>query len=150
MSEFLDRLVVSPIADGEQWCIEKPFRYRSNLLLAGREDNIVTVPAGFLTDFASVPRFIQDVLPPWNRYGPAAIVHDRLYYTQELRRELADAILREAMSLLGVDAQTIVLIYNAVRVFGAQAWEEDARIKRSGYNRSAPLDRDLPPYASPV
>lgn len=150
MSEFLDLLEVSPLADGQQWRLNEPFRYRSTLLMSGREDNVVTVPGGFITDFASIPRFIQGMLPPWNRYGPAAIVHDWLYWSRERPREVADAILREAMSLLGVDGQTIDLIYGAVRTFGASAWSDDGRIKDSGYSRSAPLDTALPPYASPV
>lgn len=161
-SEFLETLGLVPLADGQQWavaCFRRigydeydivPFRYRSTLLLSGREDNVISVPVGFITDLASMPNIVQGILPPWNRYGPAAVIHDWLYWSQEHPREIADGILREAMCLLGVDGGTIELIHNAVRVFGAQAWDEDARLKKSGYSRMAPLDTSLAPYASPV
>lgn len=41
----------------------QPFRVRTG---AGR---IIEVPAGFETDFASVPRLFWRVVPPWGRYS---------------------------------------------------------------------------------
>ena len=95
---FLDPLVVSPRPDGIYWFTCAPFRYRRD-----RDDpaSVIEVPVGFLTDFASTPREIWSVFPPWGIYGPAAIVHDRLYWYQDVSRETADLIFLEAMTALG-------------------------------------------------
>jgi len=38
-----------------------------------------TVPAGFSTDLASVPRLLWWLIPPFGMYERAAIIHDYLY-----------------------------------------------------------------------
>lgn len=38
----------------------------------------VTIPKGFLTDGASVPRMFWTMFPRWGKYGQAACVHDFL------------------------------------------------------------------------
>jgi uncharacterized protein DUF1353 len=38
------------------------------------------------------------IFPKWGTYGSAAIVHDWLYWRQELRRDQADAVFLEAMT----------------------------------------------------
>lgn len=40
------------------------------------KDGIHTVPAGFVTDFASVPAMVQWLIPSYGKYALAAIVHD--------------------------------------------------------------------------
>ena len=52
----------------------------------------ITAPAGFETDFASVPRLFWRIVPPWGRYSPAAVVHDFLYHTGLVTRAEADRI----------------------------------------------------------
>lgn len=37
-----------------------------------------TVPVGYITDFASIPRLLWWLMPQSGRWNPAAIVHDRL------------------------------------------------------------------------
>ncbi len=80
----------------------------------------VTVPAGFKTDFASVPRFLWSIFPPSGEYAPAAIVHDYLYSSRAtVSRFLADAIFHEAMeSALKVPFWKRKSVYWAVRLFG--------------------------------
>src|SRR5262245_60709692 len=46
----------------------------------------VNVPAGFVTDFASIPRAFWSLLRPDGRYTHPAIVHDYLYWTQTAPR----------------------------------------------------------------
>ena len=46
----------------------------------GMEDSELTVRTGFVTDLASVPRFLWRVLAPWD-VARAAIIHDLLYKT---------------------------------------------------------------------
>lgn len=71
----------------------------------------VYVPRGYLTDGASVPRIFWNLIPPWGKYGQAAIVHDYLCeflsitvngLPVRITREQADDILCEAMGVLEV------------------------------------------------
>ncbi|MEM9213525.1 MAG: DUF1353 domain-containing protein [Cyanobacteria bacterium P01_F01_bin.150] len=41
-------------------------------------DDVISVPAGFQTDFASVPCVFWPILPPVGRYSKAAVIHDYL------------------------------------------------------------------------
>lgn len=42
-------------------------------------DTVIRVPAGTVTDLASVPRLLWAVFPPHGRWAKAAIIHDYLY-----------------------------------------------------------------------
>jgi len=122
MSAFLDQLEVTPLSDGVLWKLGKDFRYQSDVYGA-----LLTVPAGFHTDFASTPREVWTLYPPWGKYGPAAVIHDWGYRIQFMTRDMADNILREAMIHLGCDDITVRSIYEAVHLFGRVAWSENAR-----------------------
>lgn len=95
----------------------------------------VTVPKGFVTDFASIPRVFWSVLPPDGKYAYAAVIHDYLYWTQERTREEADQILKMAMQDFKVGEVTINSIYTAVRVGGGFAWSGNAEKKARGEKR---------------
>ena len=82
-----------------------------------RED-IITVPIGFRTDFASVPRPLWSFLPPVGLYAKAAVIHDYLYESKSRPRKEADEIFLEAMVILGVPRWKRTLMFWAVRVFG--------------------------------
>jgi hypothetical protein len=87
----------------------------------------ITVPHGFVTDFASVPRAFWHVIPPWGKYSLAAVVHDYLYFTGEVSRKAADQVFLEQMRLLGVPWWKRRLMYYAVRWFGGAAWENNRK-----------------------
>ncbi|MGV7219654.1 DUF1353 domain-containing protein [Bradyrhizobium sp. UFLA05-112] len=95
----------------------------------------VTVPKGFVSDLASVPRIFWSALRPDGTYAYAAIIHDYLYWTQTIPRENADAILKSSMEDFQVDGLTVTAIYNAVRVGGASAWSDNAKAKAAGEKR---------------
>jgi len=91
-----------------------PLAYYSALLA-----DVVLVPAGFVTDYASVPRA---PLTYWLFGGvgdEAAVVHDYLYETGAVPREKADAVYGEALAAGGVPAWRRGPMVLAVRVFGA-------------------------------
>lgn len=75
------------------------------------------VPAGFVTDFDSVPRipFFYDVFK--GRTISAAIIHDYLY-SQGFDRKNADNIFLRLMQIERVRKRYRLPIYAAVRVFG--------------------------------
>src|SRR4051812_33768138 len=58
-------------------CGVKTFALTEDLIYEGR-DQTITVPAGFVTDFASVPQFMYWLIPSYGQYTNAAVVHDYL------------------------------------------------------------------------
>lgn len=95
----------------------------------------VTVPPGFVTDFASIPRMFWSVLRPDGEYAYAAVVHDYLYWTQTRSREEADDILKMAMEDFEIGPAKAGVIYNAVRLGGQAAWNGNAKRKVQGEKR---------------
>lgn len=71
-----------------------PLVFRSSVL-----ERQVTVPEGFVTDLASVPRWVVAYLIAGGKAVRAAVVHDYLYDTGQVEREQADAVFREAMDI---------------------------------------------------
>lgn len=85
----------------------------------------ITVPAGFVTDFASIPFFVF-LLSPMNGmvsdYGRSAVIHDYLYVTGLVGRERADDTFYSAMLCEDVLWPTRVVMWAAVRCFGWWAY----------------------------
>lgn len=124
---------VRPFADGNEWVLVEPLRYSI------RDSGLViTVPKGFVTDFASIPRMFWAVLIPTGRYGRAAIVHDYLYWEQSCTREQADRILLLGMTESGVDRVKRDTIFAAVRLAGNATWLANAEERRLGKPRVIP------------
>lgn len=92
-----------------------PLRYRIN-------GEIVTVPPGYISDGASVPRFYWWRYPPIGLYTRPAIVHDFLYEQGRYSRARCDRVFAEAMEEAGVDAWTRRLFYYQLRLWGWGAW----------------------------
>jgi len=119
VSSFTTPLHLEPLEDGRRWRLVSEFVYA-----VGDENSAwrITVPAGFVTDFASVPRVFWGLMPPWDQYGKAAVLHDYLYSTGSVSRLVADAVFLEAMAVLCVPRWKRVAIYSAVRWFGGLAY----------------------------
>lgn len=85
----------------------------------------LTVPTGFITDFASIPRLLWNLLPPTGRYAKATVIHDYLYRTPLMAtRKQADAVLFEAMKFpCHVSPLVCWIIYLGVRVGGHWAYK---------------------------
>ncbi len=111
MTEVDDR--VFAVADHD-------FRYESDL-----GARMFTVPVGFYTDFASVPRFLPLVYACLGDTAhEPAVVHDWLYYSALTTRKMADDILLEAMKVCGIPAWRYWPIYWGVRAGGCVAWND--------------------------
>jgi len=52
---------------------------RSAVYISGLLHQEITIPKGFVTDYASVPRYLWWLYPPVGGYDDAAVVHDYLY-----------------------------------------------------------------------
>jgi hypothetical protein len=119
MSIFTRPLIVSPQTDGKTWTLVEPFCY--DVGFEGSK-NTIDVPAGFITDFASVPRPFWWIIPRWGSYGNAAVVHDYLYQTGTKSRKYADEIFLEAMKVSGTSWICRHIMFLAVRIFGGLAY----------------------------
>jgi hypothetical protein len=95
----------------------------------------VRVPAGFVTDLASIPRVFWSVLPPAAAYAYAAVVHDYLYWFQPCARAHADNVLRAGMIELRVSRSKVLVIYKAVRYAGWLAWRANCAARENGEKR---------------
>jgi hypothetical protein len=84
----------------------------------------IVVPAGTIWDGGSVPKIFWNIVSPWGRASKAYLLHDHLYATQERSRLVSDAILMEAMEVLGVNFFQRTLIHRAVRIGGWWAWRK--------------------------
>jgi hypothetical protein len=95
--------------------------------------HIITVPKGFVTNFASTPRWLWSILPPSGKWNRAAVLHDYLYSiavpTAHCSRWMADAIFRDAMYRLGVSLWRRWVMWAGVRVFGNRGyWKSNGSI----------------------
>ena len=93
------------------------------------------VPAGFVTDLASVPWYLWNWLPNDGLYLHAAIIHDWLYWDQARARDEADNVLWIDMTDLKVGYPTRQAIYQGVHLRGQGAWDANAALKASGEKR---------------
>ena len=117
MSSFTSPLVVKHL-NGKNWEVVRAFTYHIGDRYATEK---ITVPVGFLTDFASIPKSVWSLIGhPTGRYGKAAVVHDYVYRTSCLKytRKQADQIFLEGMKVLEVGYLKRYSIYWAVRSFG--------------------------------
>lgn len=87
---------------------------------------LVTVPKGFLTDFASVPKCLWSICPPRGKYTQAAVLHDYLYQTGA-GRNYADEWFLIFMEELGVSWWRRRAMWAAVRVFGWRYYPGDRK-----------------------
>lgn len=76
----------------------------------------IIVPAGFVTDLASIPRIFRALIPQNGRHRLAAIVHDYLVRLDGFDRRLADRIFLEAMTVLEVPRWKRTVMYWAVSI----------------------------------
>jgi hypothetical protein len=81
-----------------------------------------TVPAGFITDLASVPRVPIAYLLAGGTSNEASVVHDFIYSTHPVDRATADAVLKEASAVTGVPAWRRWIMWAGVRLGGGSHW----------------------------
>lgn len=84
----------------------------------------ITVPVGFVTDFASVPRIPLAFALFGNRGHAAAVVHDWLYQThpEGMSKADADYVFYEALRAEGLKHWRAEMMYLAVKFCGRSAW----------------------------
>ena len=134
MSEFLTELEATLLDDDKIWQLEKDLVYESDLLKCK-----ITVPAGFQTDFASVPRWVpiasNALLDKAHREGT---LHDYLYSIDSVpvvTESQANDVFLEAMTVRGKSWAVRYPMYWAVCAFGWTAFHKDY-VSKKLYGRS--------------
>src|SRR5574341_588860 len=130
---------LQPFTNAHDWVLQQDLVYR----LAGTSDSVV-VPAGFVTDFASIPRWFQAAIPVHDPHLGPSIVHDYLYWAQVCRRAAADSLFLLAMIQQGVEKGERNSMYQTLKSGGEGAWRENQADRAAGRPRVLP-----PPYRTP-
>jgi len=125
-----------PILRGDrvQWQLSRQIIYDVGAEFSGES---IRVPVEFVTDLASIPKPFRNLLPPDGPWVKAAVIHDFLFATsgtcvfrgfRYCDRETpyswkeANAILAEAMVVLGVPASKRAAINAGVAIGSRGAW----------------------------
>ena len=125
--------VIGRFADSTYFLV-KPVVWRPDTVQA-RNLPVITVPAGFVFAFDSIPQVYYSVVRPDDSSFMPVVIHEYLYWTQTLSRRDSDEVFRLAMLDLGLAPSTVSAIYTAVAKFGQEAWDENTRLKREGEKR---------------
>jgi uncharacterized protein DUF1353 len=125
-----------PFVDGRNWIVRQPLVYT-----IGVSKDTITIPPGFVTDFASIPQVFHSILRQNGLYLLPAVVHDYLYWKQACTRDQSDQILNLGMIENKVPDLPRIAIYGSVRAAGGFAWEANAKDRAAGLVRILPQDR---------
>ena len=127
---FKTPLVVEVLPSGKTFKLHFSFVY-----LWKREHIEIQVRAGFVTDFASIPRIVRIFISKLGRYNKAAVIHDAMYQDNyetlntctrhcPFTRKDADLIFLDAMKDGGTKKWKATAMYLAVRAFAWLAWRK--------------------------
>lgn len=139
MTEFPAGPVLQQLDDKERWQLVQPYRYAWT---EGGTNYRVTIPAGWVTDKASVPEIAWSLIGPHELGEAAALVHDFGYgcvgqWGESLvfqygdawlaggptwTRERVDRLFLRMMKESGISRWKSALAYRAVRWFGGDTW----------------------------
>ena len=84
----------------------------------------VTIPTGFKSNGASSPLLIHGLVPQYDRYLPAYVIHDWCYSKEsKFSREYSDTLLRQNLIKMGMSHVKAESIYLALREFGKEHYK---------------------------
>lgn len=141
---------VRPFGNNKEWIVVEDMTYR-----IGDTDERIVVPAGFVTDFASIPQFLWSFgLTPHGQYSRAAVIHDFLYWSQSCTRSQSDRLLLVAMKESNVGTFDEWAVYTGVDQFGNGPWDTNRtereqylpRVVPDGMRRPADPNMSWPEY----
>lgn len=114
---FLTALCCKQIED-DLWELTSPLTFDAGY------HGIFTVPTGFRTDFASVPRVPLAWLYCGGQGEAAAVVHDYLYKVGGVSKDTADRVFYLALRAMGMHPFKSSIMYQAVKVGGWPMWKK--------------------------
>ncbi|WP_277962055.1 DUF1353 domain-containing protein [Pseudomonas sp. RIT-To-2] len=133
MSQFLTTLKTEQLGKWQH-------RLLADLILDDDLVGLITVPRGFLTDFATLDPLHNPILFPGfalvSGYGNyAATVHDWLYSTGQFSRKVSDGVFYRALRAEGVAQWRAGLFWAGVRAGGAAHYANAANGPSSPVSR---------------
>lgn len=131
---------VQAFSDGINWMLREPLVYT-----IGMTANSIEVPIGFVTDFATGPRYLRRAIRSTGTFSAAAVVHDFLYWTQVCTRSQADRLFQLAMEESGVPYPLRNGFYLVVRFAGDGAWNDNKANRQDGMIRVVPEPHNIVP-----
>ncbi len=134
-----DRDLAIRAATATTWVLTEPLTW------TGTQNDTFVVPTGFVTDLASVPRFLHWLTLPYGAYTRAAVLHDwliteRINHPDPALRVTSrdvDGIFRRIMQELGVSwmkrwtmwsAVRLGALFNPRRAYGRAFWRDAPRV----------------------
>lgn len=125
MKRVVDPIRVEAIPDSDEWVLLEDFKWHVG---SYNSDEVIIVPKGFKTDFASIPAPVKAFINPVGKIKPAALVHDYLYHlrgkylNKTYTRGNADKIFLEIMEAVQVKWLQRRAAYRGVRLGGWIYW----------------------------
>lgn len=113
--------------DSGEWVVLNPIMYCSQ---AGRTYGI---PAGFITDLASIPAILRPLFNPNDDGRKAAVLHDSRYCIKHGTRKDADDLFLEALERCGVGFLRRWAMYAGVRAGGWVYWNSRSGITEADF-----------------
>jgi hypothetical protein len=111
---------------------------------------VVTVPAGYYTDWSSIPKAMWWLYPPnFSEARRAAVLHDFVYshLYWYFDKKFADLLLKEVMLLDGASKTTAYIFHKAVSMGGKGGWyykkREDSDMHWKLVNVATPTIEDI-------
>ena len=131
------------------WVLTEPLTW------TGSQGDVFTVPAGYVTDLASVPRFMHWLVLPYGPYTRAAVLHDYLLTERvnhpdpalRVSSRDADGIFRRVMQELGTSWAKRWLMWSAVR---CGALVNPHRAYGRGFRKDLPRVLGMAALAAPL
>jgi hypothetical protein len=127
MSQFTQPFV-GELVGKNTWKVYVAFEYHVGTYPSKQ---IIYIPVGFITDFASIPRIFWPFISPIDEHGKAAVIHDYMYTIRYDKKSVCDKIYLEALTVLKVPEWKKFLLYNGVKYFGWYRWMK-CRLKDKG------------------
>lgn len=116
---WLDPLDVRALDDGKNWLLLRELRYVT------ASGDVITIHAGFVTDFASIPWVFRRLFQPaTGKHRRAAVVHDWVYRTAgvDMTRKECDDLFNEIMEVDQTQGWKRRALYRGVRVGGKSSF----------------------------
>jgi Protein of unknown function (DUF1353) len=137
LGEFMGKLVVSFLPDGRNVKLEEPFGF------VDPRGKRWDVPAGMVSDGASIPQVFWITHPPFTgKYRSAAVIHDHYCQTKSQRWQDVHGVFYDAMRAAGVDERTAKVLYAAVYNFGPR-WGPDVGRRGSAVTQNVNQQKEF-------
>lgn len=122
---FLTKLVLSDHKPNE-WVVESELAYL-------HEGERISVPKGFITDLASIPKIFRNVLNVNGKSRKPAVLHDYLYCSKIFERSVADYIFYKALVSEGMNAIIARTYWAGVRAGGWMYYNKNKGLSKEDF-----------------